>query len=80
MEAESTNKKIIYPKIKGIYNHYKGGKYKVLTMATHSETNERLVITKSMLFGDIKAWPLEKFFELVENDKKFKVERFILEQ
>ena len=30
----------------GLYQHYKGPQYKVMHVATHSETNEQLVIYK----------------------------------
>ena len=40
----STNKKTlsvkVYPEIGKMYKHYKGGKYKVLTLAKHSEADE----------------------------------------
>lgn len=50
-----------YPEIGGIYNHYKGGLYEVITLCTHTETNEILVIYKSLLFGSIYARPLESW-------------------
>ena len=54
-----------YPEMGGIYQHYKGGKYEVLTMATHSETGEALVLYKSLLFGSIYARPLSMWFDVV---------------
>ena len=47
-----------YPEIGKIYKHYKGGDYKVLTLAKHTETDEILVIYKSIQFGSIYARPL----------------------
>jgi hypothetical protein len=59
------NKKDIkrYPEIGGIYQHYKGGKYQVISMSKHSETDEDLVIYKSIHFGSVYARPLEMWFE-----------------
>ena len=48
-----------YPEINGIYQHYKGGKYQVISMAKHSETDETLVIYKSIHWGSYHARPLE---------------------
>lgn len=50
-----------YPGIGKIYHHYKGGKYEVLTLAKHSETNQDLVIYKSLHFGSIHARPLKSW-------------------
>lgn len=65
-----------YPEIGFVYTHYKGGKYEVLMLAKHSETNEELVIYKSVQFGNIYARPLSMFFEIVTNHEGFKVMRF----
>jgi hypothetical protein len=62
---------VIYPKIGGKYRHYKGGEYEVITMATHSETQEPLVIYKSLLFGSIYARPLNMWFDLVKGINPF---------
>lgn len=50
----------------GKYKHYKGGLYEVLFDAIHTETEERLVIYKSLKDGQIWARPYEMFFENVE--------------
>lgn len=59
---------IKYPEIGAKYRHYKGGLYEVLTLATHSETNEPLVIYKSLLFGSVHARPLSMWFEWIKID------------
>ena len=60
---------IRYPIIGRVYQHYKGGKYKILTMANHSETGEALVVYQSILFGSTYARPLFMFFEEVGKKK-----------
>ena len=57
-------------KIKGIYKHYKGDYYIVEDIATHSETEEKLVIYKS-LYGDTRLWarPYDMFIEKVDKSK-----------
>ena len=42
-----------YPEPGKRYKHYKGGTYEVITLATHTETNEAMVVYKSLLFGSI---------------------------
>ncbi|TET88852.1 MAG: DUF1653 domain-containing protein [Sulfurovum sp.] len=61
---------------KGIYRHYKGNLYEVLTTAQHSETEEWMVVYKA-LYGGEGMWvrPYEMFTEKVEVEGK-KVERF----
>ncbi|WP_394192429.1 DUF1653 domain-containing protein [Pseudoalteromonas atlantica] len=53
----------------GLYQHYKGPQYKVLYVATHSETQEPLVIYQA-LYGEHGMWarPLSMFLETVEKD------------
>jgi hypothetical protein len=53
----------------GIYQHYKGPQYKVFYVATHSETDEQLVIYQA-LYGEYGMWarPLSMFLETVEKD------------
>ena len=53
----------------GLYQHYKGPQYKVMHVATHSETNEQLVIFQA-LYGEYGIWarPLSMFLETIEKD------------
>lgn len=51
---------------KGIYEHYKGNRYLVIDTVTHSETEESLVLYKTM-YGNEDLWvrPYEMFFETI---------------
>lgn len=48
----------------GLYEHYKGNKYKVLGIAKHSETLEEMVVYQAQ-YGDFGIWvrPKDMFFE-----------------
>jgi hypothetical protein len=47
-----------YPKVGARYYHYKGGLYEVLSLATHTETKETMVVYKSINFGTVFVRPL----------------------
>ena len=53
----------------GIYRHFKGIEYELLTIATHSETEEPMVVYRA-LYGDGGVWvrPLPMWTEHVERD------------
>jgi hypothetical protein len=53
----------------GRYRHYKGKEYEVIGVARHSETEEALVVYRT-LYGDFDLWvrPLTMFTETVEVD------------
>ncbi|SDS39447.1 Protein of unknown function [Halopseudomonas litoralis] len=55
----------------GRYRHYKGKDYQIIDIARHSETDERLVVYRT-LYGDCDLWvrPLEMFTEEVVVDGK----------
>lgn len=57
-------------KVKGIYKHFKGDYYLVEDIAIHSETNEKLVIYRS-LYGDsiLYARPYKLFIDKVDKIK-----------
>jgi len=62
----------------GIYEHYKGKKYRVIGVAKHSETLEDLVVYEPLYENTTsKLWvrPLAMFFETVEVNGK-RVPRF----
>lgn len=61
----------------GKYRHFKGGKYEVLGIAHHSETQEEFVVYKALYdckpFGKGSLWirPKKMFLEkVVVNNKK----------
>ena len=55
----------------GIYEHYKGPRYEVIDTVRHSETEELMVLYRTM-YGDETLWvrPYTMFFEEVEVDGK----------
>lgn len=61
----------------GVYRHYKGQNYEVTCVATHSETQEVLVVYRC-LYGDFSWWvrPLAMFQETVTNADGETVPRF----
>lgn len=65
----------------GIYEHYKGNRYELLTIANHSETLEKMVVYKALYGkGEIWARPLSMWEELVEvNGEKTPRFRYIEE-
>jgi len=55
----------------GIYEHYKGNRYEVIDTVTHSESEETLVLYRTM-YGDRDLWvrPFLMFNETVEINGK----------
>lgn len=62
----------------GRYRHYKGRDYEVLFVARHSETEEQLVVYRT-LYGSFDHWvrPLDMFTGMVESEGEL-VPRFQL--
>ena len=60
-----------YPKPGEKWQHYKGGQYETICLCNHSETNEILVIYKSLSFGGFHARPLSEWCEEVDQHPKF---------
>lgn len=66
-----------YPTPGKKYRHFKGGLYIVLAITRHSETDELLVIYKSLLFHSIHARPLSMWFEEIKvKDSTVPITRF----
>ena len=56
--------------INGICRHFKGPKYKVINIAQHTETGEKLVIYISLgVGGNVYARPIDMFLSEVDDDK-----------
>lgn len=53
----------------GKYRHFKGNMYEVITVATHSETLEEMVVYRA-LYGDGGVWvrPASMWNETVEHN------------
>lgn len=63
-----------YPEPGKIYKHYKGGLYEFLFLSVHTETNEILVIYKSILFGTNYARPLTEWNKKTKDgEKRFEI-------
>ena len=65
-----------YPLPRQRYKHYKGGTYEVITLATHTETGEKLVVYKSINFGSIYVRPLDIFMSHTTDSLGVKISRF----
>ena len=64
----------------GIYKHFKGGLYEVFGVAVHSETEEELVVYRS-LYGTyrLNVRPVKMFLDDVDSPTfKYKGPRFVL--
>jgi hypothetical protein len=56
MEAKQNNRGD-YPKPGERWQHYKGGVYEIVAMCNHTDTNEELVVYRSLSFGGFHARP-----------------------
>jgi len=62
----------MYPLPGQVYKHYKGGTYEIISMAVHTETQERLVVYKSLNFGSVYVRPYEIWnSESEDGEKRF---------
>ena len=61
----------------GVYRHYKGSLYTVLMQATHSETQEDMVVYLSQETQKVWVRPAKMFSELIELNGR-RIRRFAL--
>lgn len=59
-----------YPKPGEIWQHYKGGQYKIVAMCNHTDTDEVLVIYKSFSFAGFHARPYSEWHDEVGTNHK----------
>jgi hypothetical protein len=59
-----------YPKPGEKWQHYKGGQYEIVAMCNHTDTDEVLVIYKSLSFGGFHARPFTEWNEEVRTNYK----------
>lgn len=52
-----------------LYSHFKGRLVEVVCVATHTETNERMVVYMDMA-GDFYARPYDMFMSRIDNDEE----------
>jgi hypothetical protein len=57
-----------YPQPGQVWQHYKGGQYEIVAMCNHTDTDEILVIYKSLSFGGFHARPYYEWHEVVWAD------------
>lgn len=58
-----------YPKPGEKWQHYKGGQYEIVGMCNHTETDEVLVIYKSLSFGGFHARQFSEWHDYVGTDQ-----------
>lgn len=58
-----------------VYKHYKGGLYALICDATHTETEEEMVVYKDE-YGNVWVRPESMFSEFIEVDEEV-IPRFI---
>ena len=49
-----------------VYEHYKGNSYKVIAIAKHSETTDKMVVYQSIKDGQVWVRPLSMWNDIVD--------------
>ncbi len=55
-----------YPAPGDRFKHYKGGLYEIVSMANHTETDEKMVVYKSLNFGSVFTRPWGEWTKSVD--------------
>jgi len=55
------------PEIGKTYRHFKGNLYKVICIANHSETLEKMVVYKHLKTGDTWVRPMSMWDEIIDD-------------
>ncbi len=76
MEAKQNNQGK-YPQPGETWKHYKGGMYEIVAMCNHTDTDEVLVIYRSLSFGGFHARPYSEWHDVIWEDNH-RVARFKL--
>ena len=69
-----------YPQPGERYQHYKGGQYEIVCMCNHTETNEVLVVYRSLSFGGFHARPYSEWHDILKIEdgrRRYEVSRFV---
>lgn len=76
--SEAGRKLQEHPRAGHIYSHFKGGLYKIMAVARHSENEELLVVYRALRGGKMWARPLEMFNDAAPPSGKLLRLRFTL--
>lgn len=66
-----------YPVPGQMWNHYKGGMYEIVAMCNHTDTDEPLVIYRSLSFNGFHARPYCEWHDVISEGNERK-QRFTL--
>jgi len=70
------NNNYYYPQPGENWQHYKGGQYEIVCMCNHTDTNEVLVIYRSLSFGGCHARPYSEWHDTLKVDSGPNGERY----
>jgi hypothetical protein len=63
MTTAKQNNTGTYPVQGQVWKHHKGGHYEIIAMCNHTDTNEVLVIYRSLSFGGLHARPYSEWHD-----------------